>query len=80
MLGEAIYTELRARSQIEQVSRMVLTMAASQLGRVDETIAYAIESVVCRDNTGPFRMRRPFFSEAVHAHPRYPELLRAIGL
>jgi len=32
------------------------------------------------DNTGPFWTRAPFFSATFHAHPRYPELLRAIGL
>jgi TolB-like protein/Tfp pilus assembly protein PilF len=79
-LGEAVYTELQARSLTEHVSRMALAIAASQLGRVDEAIAYAIDSVVSSDNSGPFFTRRPFFSEAFHAHPRYPELLRAIGL
>jgi len=79
-LGEAVYTELQARPQTEHVSRMALAIAASQLGRVDEAIAYAIDSVVSSDNSGPFLTRRPFVSEAFHAHPRYPELLRAIGL
>jgi len=79
-LGEAVYTELQARSQTELVSRMVLAFAADHLGRVDEAIAYAIESVDCCDNLGPFFTLRPFFGEAFHAHPRYPELLRAIGL
>ena len=32
------------------------------------------------DNTGPYWTRAPFFSDALRAHPRYPELLRAIGL
>jgi len=59
---------------------MALAIAASQLGRVDEAIAYAIDSVVSSDNSGPFFTRRPFFSDAFRAHPRYPELLRAIGL
>ncbi len=79
-LGEAIYTELLARAQTEQVSRMVLAFAADQLGRIDEAIAHAISSVEHCDNTGPFWTRAPFFSAAFHAHPRYPELLRAIGL
>jgi Flp pilus assembly protein TadD len=79
-LGEAIYTELLARAQTEQVSRMVLAFAADQLGRVDEAIAHAIASVEHCDNTGPFWTRAPLFSAAFHAHPRYPELLRAIGL
>jgi len=79
-LGEAVYTELQARSQTEQESRMALASAASQLGRVDEAIAYAIDSVVSSDNSGPFFTRCPFVSDAFRAHPRYPELLRAMGL
>ncbi len=79
-LAEAIYAELQARAQTEQVSCMVLALAADQLGRTDEAIAYAIESVARSDNTGPFWTREPLFSAAFHAHPRYPELLRAIGL
>jgi Flp pilus assembly protein TadD len=80
-LAEAVYTELQARSQTDQqVSRMTLANAASELGSLDEAIMYAIESVERCDNFGPFWMRQPFFSEAAHAHPRYPELLRAIGL
>ncbi len=79
-LAEAIYAELQARAQTEQVSCMVLALAADQLGRTDEAIAYAIESVERSDNTGPLWTRAPLFSAAFHAHPRYPELLRAIGL
>jgi tetratricopeptide (TPR) repeat protein len=80
-LAEAVYTELQVRSQTDQqVSRMTLANAASALGSLDEAITYAIESVERCDNFGPFWTRQPFFSEAAHAHPRYPELLRAIGL
>ena len=59
---------------------MVLAFAANFLGREDGVIAYAIASVERCDNTGPFWTRTPFFSAAFHAHPRYPELLRAMGL
>ncbi len=79
-LAEAVYTELQARAQTEEVSRFVLSFAADALGRTDEAIAYAIESVAQCDNTGAYWTRAPFFSDALRAHPRYPELLRAIGL
>ena len=69
-----------APAQTEQLSHMVLAIAANMLGRADEAIAYAIEFVACCDNTEPFRTREPFFSAAFRAHPRYPELLRAVGL
>jgi serine/threonine-protein kinase len=79
-LAEAVYAELQARAQTEEVSRFVLSFAADALGRTDEAIAYAIESVERCDNTGPYWTRAPFFSDVLRAHPRYPELLRAIGV
>lgn len=79
-LAEAVYVELQARAQTEEVSRFVVSIAADALGRTDEAIAYAIESVERCDSTGPYRTRAPFFSDTLRAHPRYPELLRAIGL
>ena len=78
--AEAIYAEMQARVKTDDFSRMTLAIAADDIGRVDEAIAYAIESVECCDNTGPFWTREPLFSAAFHAHPRYPELLRAMGL
>jgi serine/threonine-protein kinase len=79
-LAEAVYVELQARAQTEEVSRFVLSFAADALGRTDEAIAYAIESVQRCDNQGPYWTRAAFFSDALRAHPRYPELLKAIGL
>ncbi len=79
-LAEAVYAELQARAQTEEVSRFLLSFAADALGRTDEAIAFAIESVERCDGTGPYWTRAPFFSDALRAHPRYPELLRAIGL
>ena len=79
-LAEAVYVELQARAQTEDVSRFTLAFAADALGRTDEAIAYAIESVQRCDNAGPYWTRAPFFSEALRAHPRYPELLQKIGL
>ena len=78
--AEAVYVELQARAQTEEVPRFVLSLAADALGRTDEAIAYAIESVERCDYTGPYWTRASFFSDALRAHPRYPELLRAIGL
>ena len=79
-LAEAMYVELQARAQTEEVSRFVMSIAADALGRTDEAIAYAIESVERCDNTGPYWTRAPFLSDALRAHPRYPELPRAMGL
>lgn len=79
-LAEAVYAELQARAQTEEVPRFVLSFAADALGRTDEANAYAIASVERCDNTGPYWTRAPFFSDALRAHPRYPELLEKIGL
>lgn len=70
----------RRGGQTDEVSRLGVLIAADALGRTDEAIAYAIESVERCDNTGPYWTRAPFFSDALRAHPRYPELLPAIGL
>jgi serine/threonine-protein kinase len=78
-LAEAVYVELQARALTEDVSRFTLAFAADALGRTDEAIAYAIESVQRCDSPGPYWLRGPFFGDALRAHPRYPELLREIG-
>jgi hypothetical protein len=79
-LAEAVYVELQARAQTEEVSRFILSFAADALGRTDEAIAFAIESVQRCDNPGPYWTRAAFFSDALRAHARYQELLQAIGL
>jgi tetratricopeptide (TPR) repeat protein len=79
-LAEAVYVELQARAQTEEVSRFMLAFAADALGRTDEAIAHAIDSVKRCDNPGPYWTRSAFFSDALRAHPRYPELLTAMGL
>ena len=78
--AEGLYAELRARSLTDDVSRMALALAADALGRADEAITYALESVRRCDFTIPFWTRSAFASEALRTHPRYPELLRAMGL
>jgi|GEM_PF-2674940 len=78
--AEAAYTELLGRSEIDVVQRSVLALAASILGRADEAVRYALESVERCDALNPGWARLPFATDAVRAHPRYPELLRAMGL
>ena len=58
---------------------MALAVAADALGRTDDAIAYAIESVRRCDNSLILWTRSMFASEALLAHPRYPELLRELG-
>ena len=78
--AEAMYAEMQARLRNDDVSRMTLAIAADDIGRVDDAIGYAFESVQRCDFTIPFWSRRSWTSDAFRAHPRYPELLRAMGL
>ncbi len=78
--AEAAYAELQARAEIDTVQRSALANAACYLGRHDEAIDYALESVERCDALNPFWARLPFATDAIRAHPRYPELLRAMGL
>ena len=78
--AEAIYAEMQARVKTDDFSRMTLAIAADDIGRVDEAIAYAIESVQRCDYTIPMWTRTAWTSDAFRAHPRYAELLRAMGL
>lgn len=78
--AEAAYAELLARSEIDVVSRGALASAASSLGRADDAVRFALESVERCDALNPLWAQPLFVTEAVRAHPRYPELLRAMGL
>jgi serine/threonine-protein kinase len=78
--ANAAYAELLARSEIDVVSRGALASAASFLDRADDAIRFALESVQRCDALNPVWARLPFATDAVRAHPRYPELLRAMGL
>ena len=78
--AEAAYAELLARSEIDVVSRGALALAASVIGRTDDAVRLARESVERCDALNPVWLRLPFATDAMRAHPRYPELLRAMGL
>ena len=78
--AEAAYAELQARSEIDTIPRSALANAASALGHTDHAIRYALESVERCDALRPTWARLPFATDAIRAHPRYPELLRAMGL
>ena len=76
--ADAAYTELRARSETDTVPRSALAIAASALGHTDDAIQCALESVERGDALNPTWARLPFATDAIRAHPRYPELLRAM--
>ncbi len=58
---------------------VLCALAAKQHACVDQAIAYASDSIVSRDESGPFITRRPFVSKAFPEHPWYPELLQQSG-
>jgi serine/threonine-protein kinase len=79
--AEAVYAELKARVETDIVPGSSLALLADALGYVDEAIEWALESVRRCDFTAPFWTRTGIMmSEAMRAHPRHPELLRAMGL
>ena len=78
--AEAAYAELRARSEIDAIPRSSLAVAANALGHTDDAIQFALDSVERCDALNPIWTRLPFATDAIRAHPRYPELMRAIGL
>ena len=78
--AQQAYAELRARSAIDAVPRSALAFAAIPLGHIDQAIEDALESVARCDALNPWWTLRPFITDAFRAHPRYPELLRAMGL
>ena len=60
--------------------KWVLSGAATDLGRTGEAMEYAWQSVARGDNITPLWTRAPYADDAFRAHPRYPALLRAMGL
>ncbi len=76
--AEAIHAELEARPRTSAVPFFSLAVSAIYLGRVDEGFEYALRSAETRDGIGHMWLRFPDI-EPVLAHPRYPEILAAMG-
>ena len=76
--AEAVHTELAARAMTSRVPFFSRAISAVYLGRVDEAVEHAIRSAELRDAIGPIWFRWPDI-EALRAHPRFPEVLSALG-
>ena len=76
--AEAVHTELAARAMTSRVPFFSRAISALYLGRVDEAVEHAIRSAELRDAIGPIWFRWPDI-EALRAHPRFPEVLAALG-
>lgn len=76
--AEAIHTELESRAQTAFVPFFSLAVSAIYLGRMEEAFNLALRSAEARDGIGPMWLRFPDI-EPVLTHPRYPELLAAMG-
>ena len=76
--AEAIHAELEARAHTSVIPFFSLAISALYLGRTEEGFEYALSSAEARDGVGPMWVRFPDIG-AVLSHPRYAELLGAMG-
>jgi serine/threonine-protein kinase len=76
--AEAIHAELEARAQTSFIPFFSLAVSAIYLGRIEEGFEFALKSAEARDGIGPMWVRFPDI-EPVLSHPRYPEILAAMG-
>ncbi|MGH2634506.1 MAG: hypothetical protein ACRDG3_13970, partial [Tepidiformaceae bacterium] len=77
--AEAVDDELRARARSGYVQCTWLALSALALGRIDEAMDLTFRSVTESDAFGPWFIRFPG-TEALRAHPRYPELMQLVGV
>jgi serine/threonine-protein kinase len=77
--AEAIHAELEARSVTSNVQYFCRAISAIYLGRIDEAFELALESARARDGIGHLWVRFPDI-EPILTHPRYPEILVAMGV
>jgi eukaryotic-like serine/threonine-protein kinase len=76
--AQAVDDELRARARSSYVQCTWLALSAFALGRTDEAMELTFRSVREADAFGPWFLRWPN-TEALRAHPRYPELAKLVG-
>lgn len=72
--AEAAYAELQARTKLQLVSSYSLSYCALALGRYDEAMDHAFDSVRKRDAINGFAFCRHPRLDLLHQHPRYPDL------
>ncbi|MGQ0650527.1 MAG: protein kinase domain-containing protein [Gemmatimonadaceae bacterium] len=76
--AEAIHAELEARSVTSPVQYFSRAISAIYLERIDEAFELALASARARDGIGHMWVRFPDI-DPILAHPRYPEILAALG-
>ncbi len=76
--AEAIHAELEARAVTSSIQFSCRAISAIYLERVDEGFELALESARARDGLGHIWVRFPDI-EPILNHPRYPEILAALG-
>jgi serine/threonine protein kinase/tetratricopeptide (TPR) repeat protein len=77
-LADAVFTELRARSQLEYVQPSWIAMAAIGAGKLDEAIGIAEKAVDGRDPIIVTSLGHPSWIP-LRAHPRFGDLRRRMG-
>lgn len=76
--AEAIHAELESRAQTSFVPFFSLAVSAIYLGRIEEGFELALRSAESRDAIGHMWLRFPDI-DPVLTHPRYSEILAAMG-
>jgi serine/threonine-protein kinase len=76
--AEAIHAELEARAITSNVQFFSRAVSAIYLRRIDEAFELALQSAHARDGIGHMWIRFPDI-EPILEHPRYPEILAALG-
>jgi serine/threonine-protein kinase len=72
--ADAAYAELQARTKLQIIPSYSLACCTTYLGRIDEAMDHAFDSVRKRDAINSFAFHRHPGLEPLFAHPRYPEL------
>jgi len=76
--AEAIHAELEARAVTSFIPFFSLAISAIYLGRIEEGFEYALRAAEARDGIGHMGVRFPDI-DPFRGHPRYPEILAAMG-
>ena len=76
--AEAIHAEMEARSVTSTIQFFSRAISAIYLERIDEAFDLALESARARDGIGHIWVRFPDIDPILN-HPRYPEILAALG-
>ncbi|MEZ4655554.1 MAG: protein kinase [Candidatus Eisenbacteria bacterium] len=79
-LAKAVYDEMQARARSEYVQPFWLAYLAGSLGRVDQSMEWAMKAEAEHDPLSVFMARWPDFAPKLRSHAQFPVLLERLGL